>query len=197
MAAAENKYSVLIISEYRQFTDSLRALLSAGGSYKVEYTDSAEEISVRLGESSERISDIVLIRMPLKAADGMLLAGKLSARAGCVVTLFVMPEDYAETFEKASAVGIYTLPLTASRGLVEQSLDWMRSSCARFGGIAKNTGKMERKMAEIRTVNRAKWLLIANADMTESDAHKHIERQAMNKGVSKAAIAEEIIRKYG
>lgn len=196
MAAAEIKLRVLIISEYRQFTDSLTALLSAGGSYIVESSDSAQEIYRRLGQTKERLADIVLIRMPLAAADGIALAEKLAAQAGCIVTLFVMPEDYAATFERAHALGIYTMPLTASRSLVEQSADWMRSSFARFGGIAKSTGKMEQKMSEIRTVNRAKWLLISAAQMTESEAHKYIERQAMNRGASKSAVAEEIIKKY-
>ena len=54
----------------------------------------------------------------------------------------------------------------------------------------------EEKMQEIRIVNRAKWLLITELKMTETDAHRYIEKQAMDRCVSKKEIAEEIINTY-
>ncbi len=44
---------------------------------------------------------------------------------------------------------------------------------------------IEDKMKEIRTVNRAKWLLIDQLKMTEADAHHYIEKQAMDSCMSK------------
>ena len=55
---------------------------------------------------------------------------------------------------------------------------------------------MEEKLLELRTVNRAKWLLINELKMTEADAHRYIEKQAMDSCVSKKTIAETIIRTY-
>ena len=52
-------------------------------------------------------------------------------------------------------------------------------------------------MKEIRIVNRAKWLLVSELKMTEPDAHRYIEKQAMDRCVSKRQIAEEIIKTYG
>ena len=51
-------------------------------------------------------------------------------------------------------------------------------------------------MAEIRTVNHAKWLLIDRLKMAEDDAQHYIEKQAMNLRISKAQLAEDIIRQY-
>lgn len=50
-------------------------------------------------------------------------------------------------------------------------------------------------MAEIRLVNRAKWLLIQQHGMTEAEAHHFIEKQAMDRCVKRKVIAEEIIGK--
>ena len=55
---------------------------------------------------------------------------------------------------------------------------------------------VEEKMEEIRLVNRAKWLLIEQLKMTESDAHRYIEKQAMDRCVSRREIAQNIIRIY-
>ena len=51
-------------------------------------------------------------------------------------------------------------------------------------------------MAEIRLVNRAKLILINELKMSEPDAHHYIEKQAMDRCVSKREIAEEIIKTY-
>ena len=60
----------------------------------------------------------------------------------------------------------------------------------------KKTATIEEKMEEIRLVNRAKWLLIEQLKMTESDAHRYIEKQAMDRCVSRREIAQNIIRIY-
>ena len=49
---------------------------------------------------------------------------------------------------------------------------------------------------DIRVVDRAKWLLIGNLNMTENDAHYYIEKQAMNSRLSRREVAEHIIRTY-
>ena len=51
-------------------------------------------------------------------------------------------------------------------------------------------------MEEIQLVNRAKWLLISQLKMSEPDAHHYIERQAMNRCLSKGKVAQEIISLY-
>ena len=61
---------------------------------------------------------------------------------------------------------------------------------------AKKSLSIEEKMAEIRVVNRAKWILITELKMSEPDAHRYIEKQSMDQCISKRQIAEEIIKTY-
>ena len=74
-----------------------------------------------------------------------------------------------------------------------------RKTCARerIRKTEKKTLSIEEKMNEIRTVNRAKWLLISELKMTEPEAHRYIEKQAMDRCVPKSLVAEEIIKTYG
>ena len=60
----------------------------------------------------------------------------------------------------------------------------------------KKNESLREKMADIRVVNRAKWLLISRLGMTEEDAHYYIEKQAMDTRISRREAAEEIIRAY-
>lgn len=49
-------------------------------------------------------------------------------------------------------------------------------------------------MAEIRLVNKAKWFLISELSMSEPEAHRYIEKQAMDRCIPKRSIAEELSR---
>jgi response regulator NasT len=51
-------------------------------------------------------------------------------------------------------------------------------------------------MEEIRIVNRAKWLLINERKMAEPEAHRYIEKQAMDRCIPKGDVAREIIDMY-
>ena len=66
----------------------------------------------------------------------------------------------------------------------------------RLRALERKTSTLGEKMEEIRTVNRAKWLLIEHLKMTENDAHRYIEKQAMDRCVSKSEIAKSIISTY-
>ena len=64
------------------------------------------------------------------------------------------------------------------------------------GEIGALTEKLEAKVADIRIINRAKLLLVQHLQMTETEAHKYIEKQAMDTSMRRRTIAENIIRTY-
>ena len=51
-------------------------------------------------------------------------------------------------------------------------------------------------MADIRVVNRAKWLLMEKLNLSEKDAHYYIEKQAMDLRIPRREVAGNIIRTY-
>ena len=63
--------------------------------------------------------------------------------------------------------------------------------------LSSQTTKLKVKMEEIRLVNRAKMLLMQNLKMTEPEAHRYIEKEAMDRGLKKTAVAENVIKMYG
>ena len=72
----------------------------------------------------------------------------------------------------------------------------MESARERLRQFEKKTLSIQEKMAEIRLVNQAKWILIRELNMNEPDAHRYIAKQAMDRCITKQTIAEEIIKTY-
>ncbi|MEE1066429.1 MAG: ANTAR domain-containing protein, partial [Acutalibacteraceae bacterium] len=83
-----------------------------------------------------------------------------------------------------------------SKPAIAQALSWLSSARERLRRLEKKTLSVEERMEEIRIVNRAKILLVSELYMTEPEAHRYIEKQAMDRCVSKREVAESIIRTY-
>ena len=72
----------------------------------------------------------------------------------------------------------------------------MESARGRLRHFERKSLSIEVKMAENRLVNKAKWILSSELSMNEPDAHRYIEKQAMDRCIAKRTIAEEIIKTY-
>ena len=56
--------------------------------------------------------------------------------------------------------------------------------------------RLQQKIQEIRMVDRAKCALIQYLHMSEPDAHRYIEKQAMDLRITRREVAEEILKTY-
>ncbi len=51
-------------------------------------------------------------------------------------------------------------------------------------------------MEDVRLVGRAKCILMTHMHMREPEAHRYIEKQAMDRRTTRRAIAEGILKTY-
>lgn len=193
MSLMENAYSVLVVSASDSFNTALSELLSEARFSPVRFENS---ITTAKHTLAERNYDIVIINSPLPDDTGIRFAIDLGDLKSTVAMIFVRAELYAGVYDKVVGHGIYTIARPTSKTVIETALDWMIATRERLKKFEKKTLSTEEKMMEIRTVNRAKWLLIEKEHMTEQEAHRYIEKRAMDLCVSKGSIAEEIIRTY-
>ena len=66
----------------------------------------------------------------------------------------------------------------------------------RLERMRRRASSLERRLDETRIIDRAKLLLMGRLNMTEAQAHRYIEKTAMDTGSRKREIAERIIRTY-
>lgn len=193
MSLKERVYSVLIVSAAERFNNAFSALLSESKHSPITIVSS---INAAKRAFSERPYDYVIINAPLPDDLGTRFAIDTSNTKGTIVLLLIRSELHAEIYDKIAEHGVFTLPKPTSKSIITTALDWMSSARERLRRVEKKTLSIEEKMEEIRIVNRAKWLLIRELNLEEQHAHRYIEKQAMDRCISKKAIAEEIIKTY-
>lgn len=193
MSLEERVYSVLIVSAAENLNASLRGLLPDSKFSPIVF---ARSVGAARRALLERAFDFVIINAPLPDDDGAHLAIDVCAKSNSAALLLVKSELYHEVNDKTAEHGVFLLSKPVSKSMVLQALDWMTATRERLRKLEKKTVSIEEKMQEIRLVNRAKWLLIDKQGMTEADAHRYIEKRAMDRCATRREIAEEIIKAY-
>lgn len=193
MSLKERVYSVLIVSAAESFNDTLSALLPNS---KYSPTHFVSNISAAKRALAERAFDFVIINSPLPDDIGTRFAIDTGSSKETVVLIMVRAELQAEIYDKVAEHGVFVLPKPTSKPIFITALSWLSSAREKLRKTEKKTLSIEEKMEEIRIVNRAKWLLISELKMDEQGAHRYIEKQAMDRCISKKVIAEEIIKTY-
>ena len=193
MPLKQHVYSVLIVSSNESFKSSVLPFLSEACYNPVDYAYSVNEAERKV---LERFYDLVIINTPLTDDFGAKFAIDLSAKSPTVVLLFVKSEVYHDVYDKVCDFGVFTVRKPLPEQSVTQAFDFIKATRERLRKFEKKTVSLEEKMMEIKIVNRAKWTLINSLNMSEEDAHRYIEKQAMDRCVSKREIAEEILRTY-
>ena len=193
MSLKERIYSILIVSATDSFTSAFADLLPEA---RYSPVDTVKSISVAKRVLAEKTYDFVIINAPLPDDAGTRFAIDTCTTKQSAVLLLVKNDIHAGIHDRVAEYGVFTLPKPISKVTMTHALNWLESARERLRQFEKKTISIEDKMAEIRLVNKAKWLLISELKMSEPDAHRYVEKQAMDRCVSRRCIAEEIIKTY-
>ena len=193
MSLKERIYSVLIVSSSEKFNQALPEILpvTSFSTVNVVYSVSAAKRAL-----SERDFDFVIVNSPLPDETGVRFCSDTTDSYNTVVMFLSKIEQYDDAYDKLVPHGVFLLQKPVSKPVFQAASGWLISARERIRRTEKKTLSIEEKMVEIRTVNRAKWLLISELKMSEPDAHRYIEKQAMDLCISKKQAAEEIIKTY-
>ncbi len=190
----EYRYRVLIVSLSEKFNSEIGSLWQ--DSFAVDCIDCAASAGEARRGTLEKAYDFIVVNAPLRDEFGSRLCMDASMSAGTVAVLFAATEVYDEIVQKVAPHGVFVIRKPAAKQTIAQSFSLLVSARERLRTVERKANKTESKLDEIKTVNRAKWLLIDNEGMSEPDAHKYIEKAAMDSGITKKQAAQMIIERY-
>ncbi len=192
MSIKKVQHRVLIVSSSDKVFEFLTDLLPPKEFYPVMRAQSAGEAKRTLLSAD---FDLLIINTPLPDDFGMELALDMS-HSTMGILLLVKNDLLNQVALKTEECGIFTVAKPNTKQAVYGAIRLLIAMNHRLRDMEKKTLSMQEKMADIRTINRAKWLLIENLSMSEKEAHYYIEKQAMDLRISKREVAETIIRTY-
>ena len=180
--------SVLIVSSDKKSTEYLYDLLR---DEQLSIIESARNTSFIHGEF-----DLVIIDTAPEIDSGIKTAVEISQSTGADIILAV-PENFEKQLESISEkYGIFVIAKPIDKFILKKSLHFLRAMRQKLGGVQKENVKLKKKIDDIRLINRAKYILMEYLSMTEPQAHRYLEKQAMDLRITKAEVAKRLLSTY-
>lgn len=183
---------VLLVASSQRSADSFATLLASRPQLELCRAETSRAAWRML---QERTYALVLILSPLSDSRGWDLA-KMAAGTSAGVIVVVRPEVLCDVPQRVLNEGVFLFSPDMGRRVFDQAVSLMLAVHRRLCRAAPQTERLQQKMKEIRIVDKAKCILIQYERMSEQEAHKYIERQAMDRRLTKQEVAEHILQSY-
>ena len=188
----ERIFRVLLVSSSKNFSLGITNALSHE-SYEVEVIDTVAKAQRLV---IDKDFDIIIINSPLVDDFGLNFAIDEAIRNVSGILMFVKPELESEIYYKTYEYGILTLTKPTSSGVLLQSLRLLGTTIIKRESLYTKPTDIKSKLEEIKVINNAKLLLIEHKHISEDEAHRYLEKRAMDLRVTKLKVAREIIDEY-
>ena len=112
---------------------------------------------------------------------------------GVTQVIFIAPEDFSS---ELCSCGVYVIRKPFGVNMFKVTLQMVGVAFNRMKMLYNKNNKLMQKIEEIKLINRAKAILIKTFGMSEDEAHRYMERQAMDLRKTKVYVAEKILGTY-
>ncbi|MCI6581494.1 MAG: ANTAR domain-containing protein [Oscillospiraceae bacterium] len=183
----------LIISGSEQALSLLSDLMKSYNGSQIVSASSGNEARRLINRTD---FDMVIISTPLPDEFGNELAATIAEKTSAGVMLICKSDIAEEISEKVEVHGVCVLAKPLNKTLFFHSVKLLQATRARMLSVMKEYSKLQTKIEESRLINRAKCILIQYLKLTEPQAHRYIEKQAMDQRISKLEVAKNILKTY-
>ena len=144
----------------------------------------------------QRDFDLVIINAPLRDETGENLARHIARKGSAQVLLFVSSEFFDAVSAACENDGVLTIAKPVNKTIFWSALKLAKSTQNRMVRIQAENSQLVQKIEDIRIVGRAKCILVSYLNMNEQEAHRYIEKQAMDMRTTRRSVAEGILKTY-
>jgi len=185
--------SALIVSSTEKGTVFISEMLKKAAIEKVSIVSSGGKARQLYIDNSY---DLCVINTPLLDEFGDLLASDIAEKSVGEVILLVNISMYDEISNKVEDLGVITVGKPVNRNFFWNALKLSQATHRKMQQVKTENKKLQQRIEDIRIIDRAKYALIQKYKISEEEAHRLMEKQAMDQRLTKRQIAETVLNQY-
>ncbi len=183
----------LIVSAGASSNEYISARLTELGYTRPLIVPSGAEARRRMLESD---FELIVVNSPLPDEFGHELCATAVEKTDAGVVLLVKAAAAEQLLTPMSEQGVLLVCKPFSNTLFLQAIHMASASNHRLQFLRQENNRMQEKLAQVRLVSRAKCCLIQHEQMTETEAHRYIEKTAMDTRRDRTEVAQDILDSY-
>ena len=191
--------NVLTAAGKEESIQLLRQILrgvSGAGQLRVLQAATLEQIRRGVsGAGAQAPADLLIAVMPLSDGTGVEGIIDVAQRHPQLMTiLLVRQEAYEQVSYQCRNQQVFVIAMPFKRQVLAEAASFMLRLRTVMDDKDKELARLRKNLSEIRVITSAKLYLIQTRGMTEEEAHYYLEKEAMDRSLTKKEVAEEILR---
>ena len=183
----------LIVSAGASSNEYLCARLTELGYTRPLIVPSGAEARRRMLESD---FELIVVNAPLPDEFGHDLCATAVEKTDAGVVFLVKAAAAEQLLTPMSEQGVLLVCKPFSNTLFLQAIHMAAASNHRLQVLRQENARLQDKIGQLRLISRAKCCLVEHAHMTEAEAHRYLEKQAMDTRRDRAEVAQEVLEEY-
>ena len=170
--------------------------VSGAGQLRIQQAVTLEQIRRGVsGAGAQAPADLLIAVMPLSDGTGVEGIIDVAQRHPQLMSiLLVRQEAYEQVTYQCRNQQIFVIAMPFKRQVLAEAASFMLRIRTVIDDKDKELARMRKNLNEIRIMTSAKIRLMQTRQMTEEEAHYYLEKEAMDRSLSKKEVAEEILR---
>lgn len=140
--------------------------------------------------------DVIIISTPLSDEFGLDLAAELRGKTAAALIVLTKGELAEEVQGRIRFTGAFVLGRPVSKSALLQAIRFADIAGENVKRLQEENSRLEQQLEDIKIINRAKACLMQYLKLTEEQAHRHIQKQAMDLRKTQRQAAEDILLMY-
>ena len=179
---------VLIAAKTQEACRTLASFIDSGD---YEVTTATDGMTIRSIDVTR--FDFIFISVPLSNENGLSLIAELRKQTDACLIAIVRSEGADAALKLLEPVGAYIITKPVYRGALMQAIRFCDTHAQSDSLFRKRIAELEKQAELDKQLTRAKLIVMEKGSLSEDEAHRRIQKLAMDLRVSQYEIAEDII----
>lgn len=184
---------ILIVSTQKESSDALYDIIRPLNFSGYEYAASGNDARRKLDYADY---ELIIINTPLSDEFGTELVLDIAETTLSAMLVLVKSDIKEQVQDKVSVTGAFVVGKPINKQVLLQSIPFVLNSKQIIATLREQNKALKKKMDDVKVIERAKYSLIKYLGLDEKQAHRYIQKQAMDLRVSPRVVADNILKTY-
>lgn len=140
--------------------------------------------------------DAVIVSTPLRSEFGLNFVAETSRKTSVPIIVLARADIAEDVQNRIKFTGAFVLAKPFPKSVLAQTVKMALIAKENMNRLEQEKTELLGQLDDVKTIDRAKCCLIEYLNLTENQAHRHIQKLAMDTRRTQREIAEDILRTY-
>lgn len=138
----------------------------------------------------------IIVSAPLRSEFGLDFVAEASRKTSAPIIILARADIAEDVQNRIKFTGAFVLAKPFPKSLLAQTIKMALVAKENMNRLEQEKADLKGQLDDVKTIDRAKCCLIEYLNLTEKQAHRHIQKLAMDTRRTQREIAEDILRTY-